>query len=288
MVRKEKLLGNRGVTGWAAGLIVAGRAMIIVAGSWDLVGSGNAQLQRDPSHDSVLSIASIERERMRPDQKPGLNPPFVPGTQTIVLQEYEPSIPPEQRMAPIALHIPDEFFYETTGQVRDVWGINLQVQFPSMRPLRTIRPARKSWEGDEIPLHISINRKPDAVSRVEEVRRRMAMESHKETPLAWYKPRNVPTGYSEALTVTYPKLLPSSEEWDFIAKGEGGEVKEFAQCSPLVRNPSCAFFVTLPGDSRINIQFVANMKYWDDRQAVAEKVEDLVKSFLTDSDHKQQ
>jgi hypothetical protein len=273
---------------WLTNSLRVAGVLIVVAGFWGFVGRAYAQLETVPgSPDPILRSAPLETQRIRPDPTPGLHIPFVPGTQTIVLQEYEPSLPVSQRIDPVILHIPNEFFRTTTNQAAEVWGINLELQYPSMKPLWVVRPVWKSWVGDELMLHISIGRKSSAEKRTNGLRWHMAEEATRKDPFVIYSPRNIPAGYSEAYTEIHPKFPPSSEEWDFIENNKDGRTVTLVDCFPRVVNPNCRFFTTVEGKYPVDIDFVSNIKYWDERHAVTEAVKTLVNSFLLPPNPKQ-
>jgi hypothetical protein len=257
---------------------VAGAA-IVALNICGFVTSVNAQHATVPENvDPILRITPLEVQRIRPEPTPELRIPSLPGTQTIVLQEYVPTLPASQRIAPVVLHIPDVFFAKTTSQAAEVWGMNLQVQYPSMAPLGRLG-VRTSWFGDELLLHLEINRRPSAEARVEMLRRIMAEEANRDSHLALYAPRDAPSEYSEAYTIIYPKLPPSREEWDFIETEFDGRIASFTTCVPKLPNPSCSLFTRIDKNSTIDMQLTFNMKFWDDRKTVVDSVKALVGSF---------
>lgn len=226
--------------------------------------------------------ALLESQRIGPEPTPDLKVPSVPGTQAIVLREYVPTLRPEQAISPVVLHIPDRYFGRTTGRPAEMWGINLLVQYPTMEPLRkTLRPCTTASCGDEILIHLQINRQARSQDQVELNELNITNRTARGDPLVVVSRQDPPPDYSEAYVQTYPKMHSSLDtELIYVKKNADDLATEYVRCFPKTPNPLCHFYIELAELPSLQIYYSASMKYWNERNDVRAAVENLVRSFL--------
>lgn len=223
-------------------------------------------------------VAPLESERIRPEPTPGLQVPTVPGTQTVVLREYVPTLRPDQAIPPVALHVPDKYFAKLTGRPAEVWGLNLIVRYPTMEPLRSkARACAEAWCGDEILLHLEIDRTARSQMRADMNKRRVAIAERDSSVSV--SPGTLPSDYNEAYRESFIKRRPPEEELVYLKNDHAGQVTEYVECFPNAPNPICTFFFSFPELSDLQIEYTASMKYWESRGEMRLTVYNLVKSF---------
>src|SRR5258708_17427846 len=104
-------------------------ASFLTAACLPLGSSPNAQPQHS---DPILRYPALEEHRISPNPDPSLVVPREPGRQAVVLREYQSDPPGNDTLPPVLLQIPDEYFLTKTSKPREVWGINLLLQYPTM------------------------------------------------------------------------------------------------------------------------------------------------------------
>lgn len=225
----------------------------------------------------------LNRQRISPEPTPDLKVPSVPGTQTIVLREYVPTLRPEQATPPVVLHVPDRCFSRTTGWPAEVWGISLLVQYPTMEPLsKTTRPCTTAWCGDEILIHLEIDRQARSQGQVKINELRIANRTARGDPLVDVSRLNPPPDYAEAYLQTYPMMHSSLDtELTYVKKNADGLATEYVRCLPKTLNPLCHFYIDLTDFPSLQVDYSVSMKFWDQRNDVRAAVENLVRSFLS-------
>lgn len=255
-------------------------AAALIAAVILIVGVQHPRAQDDKAP-SIPNPTPLEKERIGPEPTPGLKVPSIPGTQTIVLREYVPTLKPDQAITPVVLHIPDKFFSRTTDQPAEVWGINLLVQYPTMEPLsKTLRPCKVAWCGDEILIHLEVDRKPRSQGQAERNEHQVAMQNARDDPLIIASRKDPPPGYSEAYVQSYPKRRAMDTELVYVKRNAGGLATEFVDCWPKTPNPLCEFYIALTDVPSLQVDYSVSMKYWDERNDVRAAVEKLIGSFF--------
>jgi hypothetical protein len=229
---------------------------------------------------AASTYPSIESERLRPNPIEHLSVPSIPGKQAVILYEYQPTIPESQRIGPILLQLPDNYFAKVGMGPLHAWGLNFILQYPSMTPLRVAtRTCDRGWCPDEFLLHIEINRRPKAEAAFNALRHSMADAAAKESPAIKYTRLDVPAGFSAAYA-EIPQVLPESfTKWDFVLLGADGSVFSFIQCQPKEPNPTCQSSIRSQLNSHVDVEFSFNMAYWAEREKFTAAVQTLVNSF---------
>jgi hypothetical protein len=206
--------------------------------------------------------------------------PSIPGTQTIVLREYKPTLKPDQIIPPVVLHIPDKFFGRTTGQPAEVWGTNLLVQYPTMDPFKWPRPCGKPWCGDEILISLAINRNAGSEMQAQGDQHANAMLAARDDPLVVVTQQEPPPGYSQAYVEYFPRKHSASDtELVYLKRGADGLATEYVRCEPKTLNPQCHVYIEDTDIPSLQIDYSASMKYWDRRNDIREAVRQFVRSF---------
>ncbi len=217
---------------------------------------------------------------MAPEPTPGLRVPAVPGRQAVVLRDYAGAGGPREAR-PVVLHIPVEFFSRTSAGPSEVWGINLHVQYPAMRPF----PARERtcWSHCDGYMLLSVENSSGSrvAFRLGDLRGDVARQAASADPVVVYTRREPPPGYTEAYGKAMVKLQPPGQCHQLYARtDEAGAPAEFVQCNPTDQSPACEFLLALDGLPQVKLQYSLSMEFWNRRDEVRAAVQRLVRSFV--------
>lgn len=264
-------------------LVLATGLAVLSASPWAAEPAANSsgkQMDRvTNSPDPVLRAAPLERQRITPDPTPGLRVPSVPGRQAVVLRDYAGAGGP-QEARPVVLHIPVEFFARTSAGPDEVWGINLHVQYPAMRPFPRENACAGHCDGRML-LGMQNSSGSQVAFRLATLREDVARQAASADPSVVYTRREPPAGYTEAYDKAMVKWQPPGRYFQLYARtDEAGVPAEFVQCYPTAPSPGCEFLVALDGLPQVKLQYTISMEFWDRRDEVRAAVQRLVRSFL--------
>lgn len=231
------------------------------------------------SPDPVLRAAPLERQRIAPDPTPGLRVPPVPGRQAVVLRDYAGAGGPREAR-PVVLHIPVEFFSRTSAGPSEVWGINLHVQYPAMRPFPQENACAGHCDGRML-LGLENSSGSQAAFRLATLRDDVARQAASADPDVVYTRREPPAGYTEAYDKAIVKWRRPGQVRRLYARvDEAGGTAEFVECSPTAASPGCEFLLALDSLPRVRLRYTISMEFWDRREEVRAAVQRLVRSFV--------
>lgn len=246
------------------------------------------RLERVPdSSDPVLRATPLERQRIAPEPTPDLRMPPRPGRQTVVLQDYHAQVArslgqSQTPLPPVVMYVPEAFFARTSPRPHEVWGINLSVRYPEMRPFPAHERACRGWCDGYVLLSLASTSRPHVVGRFRDLHADLVRQAAADDPSAVYAQREPPPGYTEAFDQILVKRR-RPETFRFYARtNEAGEPLEFAECSPEMPSPSCTFTMPLDGLPQVEVQYSLSMAFWDQRDEVRAAVQRLVRSFLAE------
>jgi hypothetical protein len=149
-----------------------------------------------------------------------------------------------------------------------------------MAPLGKAPPPCKAARcGDEILIHLEIDRKARSQGETERTEQDIAMQTAREDPLVVVSKRDPPPGYSEAYVQSYPKRRSPDTDLIYVKKSVEGLATEYVDCRPKTTNPQCEFYIELSDIPSLQVYYSVSMKYWDERNDVWAAVEKLVRSF---------
>ncbi len=231
------------------------------------------------SPDPPLRAAPLERQRIAPDPTPGLRVPAVPGRQAIVLRDYAGAGGPREAR-PVVLHIPVEYFSRTVAGPSELWGINLNVQYPAMRPFPRDNACAGHCDGRML-LSVENSSGSQVAFRLATLRDDVARQAASADPVVVYTRREPPAGYTEAYDRAMVKWQPPGQVRRLYARtDEAGVPAEFVQCHPTDPSPGCEFLLALDGLPRVRLRYTISMEFWDRRDEVRAAVQRLVRSFI--------
>jgi hypothetical protein len=245
---------------------------------WRLPGA-NEFLERVPgSLDPVLRMTPLEKERIRPDRgdRPDVSP--VPGKQTFVLHPYLPKKGGEPDPL-IVLRVPDEYF---AGAQRrkpwDVYGLNLIIDYPSMKRGDL---AERGGKCDQNLIILGIEyyskgRKPVA----DFARRGLDMWKDVISKGSKHKIERIDNdlGYDESFLETDLTADRISKRY-YVKKDEAGIAQEYIVVREDVPCRGASFEFKCSPQQSLELKYDLRIDHWKDRAEVKNKICGLVESF---------
>lgn len=264
----------------AFGVIAVIAAVAILA---QRAGTAGEHLKRSPtSIDPILRHLPLEKERVRPDETPGLDVAPVTDKQTIVLRAYGKE-PGNHNELLIVLRVLNEFFHRASTKASEVFGLNLLVKYPSMTRFTELPDSCRGWCEGKMMVSLdnrSAISKSVAQIRAERLRTDMVRQAAMDYPHISYTPRTPPPDYDEAYDVVYNKRGEGGRLREyFFRKGSDGQFIEFVECHPKVPSPACTFHIVLPAQPALAIDYTHSLEFWPQRRDVQGAVVRLIDSF---------
>lgn len=233
-------------------------------------------------HAQGPSGAALERQRIAPDPTPGLNIRPVPGRQTVILRDYA-GTNAGHPIPPVVVHIPSEFYRgRTTRAPVEVWGVNLYLQYPAMRPWPVENGCLGYCDG-RLALSIQIGRSSQRAVYLGILRDGIARTAGQADPSAIYTRLEPPPDYDLAYEEDMVKWGPPRRVNRLYAKLDAaGAPVEFVKCAWVAPSPNCLFLTTLDGMPQLEVEYAISRDFWDQRDEVRAAVHRFVQSFLVE------
>lgn len=241
------------------------------------VAAAQLPLERVPdSPDSLLRVAPIEPERIRPPPTSGLAVPSVPGRQTFVLRyRPTPSEDPSKIPGPVVLHVPDEYDrFRAHGPV-EVWDLLFLLLHPSLKPATPAeRRCGQNWCGDEMTVLVQLG--PDSSPRTPtgSVRDWFTTTFLARDGIVAYETVPAPPGYEEAFTATHTFKPDRPNSMYLVYRDERGG-RRIGLCYLDVLSPNCQFQMFDP-EMHLQTLYTFPTTLLPQRQAIEDGLRGLV------------
>ena len=180
------------------------------------------------------------------------------------------------------MHIPAHFFARTSSHPHEVWGINLPVRYPEMRPFPERERTCQGYCDGYMLLSLENTSSPHFASRARDLHADVARQAALGDPSVIYTPREPPLGYTEAYDQAMVKSRSRETRRVYVRTNAAGEPVEFVDCSPMAPSPGCTFIMPLDGMPQVEVRYSISTEFWDRRDEVRATMQRLVRSFLSE------